>query len=50
MCIRDRSNTVIIHHLIAKGTVDEDVMNALANKEINQNMLLKAVKARLEKI
>ena len=40
---------VIIHHLISKGTVDEDVMNALANKEVNQNMLLEAVKARLEK-
>lgn len=45
-----QTNRVVIHHLIAKGTVDEDVMNALANKEINQNMLLKAVKARLEKI
>lgn len=43
-----QKETVIIHHLIAKGTVDEDVMNALANKEINQNMLLEAVKARLE--
>lgn len=43
-----QTNTVIIHHLIAKGTVDEDVMNALANKEINQNMLLEAVKARLK--
>lgn len=41
---------VIIHHLIAKGTVDQDVINALANKEINQDMLLEAVKARLEEI
>lgn len=41
---------VIIHHLIAKGTVDEDVMNALANKEVNQNILLEAVKARLKNI
>lgn len=41
---------VIIHHLISKGTVDEDVMNALANKEVNQNMLLEAVKARLEEV
>lgn len=45
-----QKETVIIHHLIAKGTVDEDVMNALANKEINQNMLLEAVKARLEEV
>jgi SNF2 family DNA or RNA helicase len=45
-----QKETVIIHHLIAKGTVDEDVMNALANKEINQNMLLEAVKARLGEV
>ena len=45
-----QKESVIIHHLISKGTVDEDVMNALANKEINQNMLLEAVKARLEEV
>ncbi|MBS4958160.1 MAG: DEAD/DEAH box helicase [Clostridium sp.] len=45
-----QKESVIIHHLIAKGTVDEDVINALANKEINQNMLLEAVKARLEEV
>ena len=39
---------VIVHHLIAKGTVDEDVMRALSNKEINQAMLLEAVKARIK--
>lgn len=43
-----QKETVIIHHLIAKETVDEDVMNALANKEVNQNMLLESVKARLK--
>ncbi|WP_317049746.1 DEAD/DEAH box helicase [Clostridium neonatale] len=41
-----QKETVIIHHIIAKGTVDEDVMAALSNKEINQNALLNAVKAR----
>ena len=44
-----QKETVIIHHIIAKGTVDEDVMKALQGKEINQNMLLEAVKARLNK-
>lgn len=39
---------VIIHHLIAKNTVDEDVMKALSSKEVNQNVLLEAVKARLK--
>lgn len=41
-----QKETVIIHHIIAKGTVDEDVMAALSNKEVNQNVLLEAVKAR----
>lgn len=45
-----QKETVIIHHLIVKGTVDEDVMNALGNKEVNQNMLLEAVKARLKEV
>lgn len=45
-----QKETVVINHLIAKGTVDEDVMSALANKEINQNILLEAVKARLEEV
>lgn len=39
---------VIIHHLITKNTVDEDVMKALGNKEISQSMLLEAVKARIK--
>lgn len=42
-----QKQTVVINHLIAKGTVDEDVMKALSSKEINQNALLEAVKARL---
>lgn len=45
-----QKQTVIIHHLIAKGTVDEDVMKALENKEVNQNTLLEAVKARLKEV
>ena len=43
-----QTKTVIVHHLICNGTVDEDVMKALGNKEINQNMLLEAVKARIK--
>lgn len=43
-----QKETVIIHHIVASGTVDEDVMRALSNKEINQNMLLEAVKARIK--
>ena len=44
-----QEENVIIHHIIAKGTVDEDVMKALDKKEVNQEELLKAVKARIEK-
>jgi SNF2 family DNA or RNA helicase len=44
-----QKESVIVHHLVSKGTVDEDVMRALGNKEINQNMLLEAVKARIKK-
>ena len=37
-----------IHHLIAKDTVDEDVMQALENKDMDQKKLLESVKARVE--
>jgi SNF2 family DNA or RNA helicase len=40
---------VIIHHLIAEGTVDEDVIKALDNKCGVQEALLQALKARIEK-
>ena len=43
-----QTQAVIIHHLVAVGTVDEDVMKALGNKEVNQNILLEAVKARIK--
>lgn len=45
-----QKETVIIHHIIVKETVDEDVMNALSNKEVNQNILLEAVKARCKQM
>lgn len=44
-----QKETVIIHHLIAKGTVDEDVMKVLEDKESNQDALLEAVKARFQR-
>lgn len=39
--------SVIIHHLVAVGTIDEDVMRALVGKEISQKALLDAIKARI---
>lgn len=44
-----QNKPVIIHHLIAKGTMDEDVMKALANKIDKQDALMQAVKARIQK-
>ena len=42
-----QKETVVIHHIIAKATIDEDVMAALAKKETGQAALLQAVKARV---
>lgn len=44
-----QQKAVIIHHLIAKGTIDEQVMAALARKRLGQEDLMEAVKARIEK-
>ena len=42
-----QKETVVIHHIIAKNTIDENVMAALAKKETGQAALLRAVKAKL---
>lgn len=42
-----QTQTVSIHHIITKDTVDEDVMAALEQKDITQEKLIDAVKARL---
>ena len=41
------SDTVIIHHLLAKETIDERVMKALKEKDHTQSALIDAVKANL---
>lgn len=43
-----QNETVIIHHILTKGTIDEDVMAALTRKEETQASLIDAVKAKLE--
>ena len=40
--------TVIVHHIITKNTIDEDVLLALTKKEKTQDALIDAVKANLE--
>ena len=41
------AGTVVIQHIIAKGTIDERVLKALSKKELTQNALIDAVKADL---
>ena len=41
------AETVVVQHIITAGTIDEDVMKALANKDMTQNRLIAAVKARV---
>ncbi|WP_418527039.1 SNF2-related protein [Longicatena caecimuris] len=41
------SGTVVIEHIITKGTIDERVLKALSLKEVSQNALIDAVKANL---
>ena len=45
-----QKENVIIHHLVAKGTIDEDVMEVLENKEAGQEALLNAVRARIKNL
>lgn len=42
-----QSEVVTIHHIICKNTVDEDVMAALEQKDVTQERLIAAVRARL---
>lgn len=39
---------VIVHHIVAKGTMDENVLKALTGKAATQEDLMEAVKARIE--
>ena len=42
------ADTVVIHHIIAKGTIDENIMKALKAKNKTQSALIDAVKANLK--
>ncbi len=43
-----QKDTVVIHHIIAKDTIDERVMASLRKKEQTQTALIDAVRAELE--
>lgn len=42
-----QKHTVVIHHIVTKGTHDEDVMRVLENKDTRQSALIEAVRARI---
>ena len=42
-----QKDTVVIFRLIAEGTIDRDVVRALAKKDLTQESLMQAVKARV---
>ncbi len=41
------SNTVVVQHIVTDGTIDEDILRALKDKDETQSSLIKAVKARI---
>ena len=43
-----QSETVVIQHIVTKGTVDEKILKALKEKDETQTALMTAVKAELE--
>lgn len=45
---QSQQSTVVIHHLIAKDTIDERVMKSLKDKDNTQSALIDAVKATLK--
>lgn len=43
-----RAKTVVVQHIIARGTIDERIMQALSEKDTTQSALIEAVKANLK--
>ncbi len=44
-----QNHTTIIHHIMTDNTIDQRVYKALQNKELTQEELMKAIKARIAK-
>ena len=42
-----QKDTVVVHHIITKDTIDEQVIRVIQKKERGQSALMNAVKARL---
>jgi SNF2 family DNA or RNA helicase len=43
-----QEHPVIVHHIVAEDTLDEQVLKVLSGKEAGQDALMEAVKARIE--
>ena len=41
------SGTVVVQHILTAGTVDEQMMRALSEKDLTQSALIEAVKAEV---
>ena len=42
-----QEDTVVVQHIVTRGTIDEDILAALEKKDTSQEALLAAVKARI---
>lgn len=42
-----QKETVVIHHIVTKGTIDQDVLRALERKDAGQSALIDAVRAQI---
>lgn len=47
---KGQTRTTVIHHLICKGTIDEDVLKSLQGKDDVQNNLLNALRRRIQDV
>lgn len=45
-----QKDTVVIHHIVLKDSIDERVMSVLQGKEQQQEALMDAVKAKFEEV
>ncbi|NQN84002.1 ATP-dependent helicase, partial [Streptococcus suis] len=41
------AETVVIQHIVTEGTIDEEILKALENKDAQQERLIAAVKAQV---
>lgn len=42
-----QAETVVIQHIVTEGTIDEEILKALENKDAQQSRLIEAVKAQV---